>query len=84
MDERDNLDLKAKALHQQRDDPPLKHLARMHPVGVVLGGVAGLLLGALCGMAAGPLGSLFGAIAGAAIGVFAAGGFRTAAGGRQQ
>jgi hypothetical protein len=80
MDPRDNLDLKDKALHQAHTDPPMQHMVRKHPIGVVLGGVAGLLIGALCGLAAGPLGSLFGAVVGAGIGVFATGGFNTAAG----
>jgi uncharacterized membrane protein len=84
MDERDNLPLKDKALQDERADPPLKHMLRMHPVGVALGAVAGLLIGALCGLAAGPLGSLFGAVVGAGIGVFAAGGFNTAAGERRR
>lgn len=83
-DDRDNLELKAKALHDERADDAPTHLARMHPIGVVVGAFTGLALGALCGLAAGPLGSLAGAVVGAAIGIFAAGSFRTAAGQRRK
>jgi hypothetical protein len=55
-----------------------------HPVGSVIGALAGLLLGALAGIAAGPVGSLFGAVCGLVLGLVLGTGVRTAAGGSEE
>jgi phage tail tape-measure protein len=48
-------------------DDPMQSIAA-HPLGTVLGAIAGALLGGLIGIAAGPVGSLLMAIGGAVLG----------------
>jgi len=53
----------------------LAHALAEHPLGAVVGAIAGLAIGGLIGIAAGPVGSLAGAVCGAAIGILLATGY---------
>jgi len=53
----------------------LTHALAEHPLGTVMGAIAGLAIGGLIGIAAGPVGSLAGAVCGAAIGILLATGY---------